>query len=165
MPSNTLYLHGLDSELSEDKRYALERHTRVFAPKLDYRSLENPFDTALKLATKQNIDFVVGSSMGGFLGYYVSWALGKAALLFNPALPYTTLGLTPPTISEPKDRFLKIILGGKDDIIDPKDNFNWILQNEQINYDVKFISQLGHQIPLDVFEREVEDFFKSQGIK
>lgn len=163
MPTNTLYLHGLDSELSDDKRRVLERHTRVFAPKIDYRSLETPFESILQLATPHNIDIVIGSSMGGFMGYYLSWALGKPALLFNPALPYSTLGLTPPVIEAPKDRFLKIILGGKDDIIDPKDNFNWILQNESINYDVKFISQLAHQIPLDIFKREVDDFFEQFG--
>ena len=38
----------------------------------------------------QSINAIIGSSMGGFAGYYLAKSLGVRAMLYNPALPYRT---------------------------------------------------------------------------
>ncbi|WP_426094855.1 YqiA/YcfP family alpha/beta fold hydrolase [Flavobacterium sp. DSR2-3-3] len=38
----------------------------------------------------QNINVIIGSSMGGFAAYHLANSLGICTLLYNPALPYRT---------------------------------------------------------------------------
>ena len=67
-----LYLHGLESKLSPQKRSVLERFGTVIAPDLDYHKNTNVFDLLIKRNEEQHFDVIIGSSMGGFMGYYLA---------------------------------------------------------------------------------------------
>ena len=69
---NILYLHGLESKLSERKRDVLAKYGTVTAPDLDYH---NDPDAVLNLIANyknSKFDVVMGSSMGGFAGYHIA---------------------------------------------------------------------------------------------
>ena len=157
-----LYLHGLESKLNPEKRSVLERFGTVIAPDLDYHNNPNVYDLLLKLNEEHNFDLVIGSSMGGFMGYYFANTLNCPALLFNPALPHRPVPQNIPAINPLNTTsLLHVALGGQDDIIKANDNLRWLAENRLPNTDFKISihNQMGHQIPLDVFEIEVTEFF------
>src|SRR5690554_4666971 len=88
---NILYLHGLDSSLNDEKRAILEKYGKVYAPLIDYREDANRVVFLIDEFKDKDIDVVIGSSMGGFAGYYIADALQRPALLFNPALAYRSV--------------------------------------------------------------------------
>src|SRR5690625_3209517 len=65
---NILYLHGLESKLSAEKREILKPYGNIFAPDLDYHKNPNSIESIIKDHETTPIDVVIGSSMGGFAG-------------------------------------------------------------------------------------------------
>ncbi len=59
--------------MSPQKRLILEGFGNVVAPLIDYQALGKIDDTIEKYADKliKEIDFIIGSSMGGLVGYHV----------------------------------------------------------------------------------------------
>ncbi len=158
---NILYLHGLDSSLSDEKRQILEKFGNVFAPNLDYRNNQNIIDFLVKEYKNHRINAIIGSSMGGFIGFYLSKMFQVPALLFNPALPYRTLVLQNiPNIDQDHNHLLQIVIGKQDDVILAKDNIEFISKLLPFNCDFRLhiYKELGHGIPLDVFENEIKLF-------
>ena len=85
---NILFLHGLESKLSDEKRAILETYGTVIAPDLEYKSNPNVIQNLYDEFKNQDINTIIGSSMGGFAGFHLANSLGICALLYNPALPY-----------------------------------------------------------------------------
>ena len=71
---NILYLHGLNGSLSDEKRTILEEYGTVYSPAIDYESDVNSIENLRRQFVDGKIDVVMGSSMGGFAGYYLSIA-------------------------------------------------------------------------------------------
>lgn len=157
---NILYLHGLDSNLSIEKRQILEKFGEIIAPNLDYRENPNMIDFLFNEYKNQNIDVVIGSSMGGFAGFYLSKMFQIPALLFNPALPYRTVFQNIPIVEQENSHKLQIVIGKQDDVILAKDNLEFISKLTPLNSDFRLHinEELGHGIPLDVFQNEVNLF-------
>lgn len=162
---NILFLHGLESKLSDEKRVILEKYGNVIAPELDYKSNPNMIQHLYDAYQTQDINAIIGSSMGGFSGYYLANSLSICALLFNPALPYrnTIEQIVPINIPINQSLFMRIVLGGQDIIIKAKDNLAFFAQNvaAKTDYAIMIKSDLAHQIPVDVFEEETKAFFKT----
>ena len=160
---NILYLHGLDSNLSIKKKEVLKSFGNIIAPDLDYRANSNMIETLYSEHKNQNIDFIIGSSMGGFAGFHLSKLMQIPALLFNPALPYRTSVLQNiPIINDNHNHLLQIVIGNQDDVILAKDNLEFIMKLLPLKNDFRLhlINELGHGIPVAIFEREVNLFFK-----
>ena len=157
---NILYLHGLNSKLSDKKREVLEQYGQVYAPDINYS--EKHFQPDLILKEFPNIEFnvVMGSSMGALNAYAISEIIGRPALLFNPPLSkYQEV--------ESKSKFTRgltskqILLGGSDDVVNAAETLNFLGKNLQKSVlNIKVLPQLGHRIPIDVFTDQVEKFFK-----
>lgn len=158
-----LYLHGLDGSLSDEKRRILERFGKVSAPAIDYR---NDINSISKLVTEyktKDIDIVMGSSMGGFVGYYIADALQKPALLFNPALDQRSVAQEIPDYSNPNLSFKQLVLGAQDEVVNPAGTFRFLSQtlNTHTDYCIHFRQDLAHRIPIEIFEEEVAEFFNT----
>jgi hypothetical protein len=159
-----LYLHGLESKLSAQKRSVLERFGNVFAPDLDYHDNPDVFELLIKRNEQQHFDVIIGSSMGGFMGYYLANTISCPALLFNPALPHRPVPQNIPA-RQPAEAtsLLHFVLGGQDDIIKANDNLKWLAKNRLPNSNISILihNQMGHQIPLAIFEADVTALFSS----
>lgn len=158
---NILYLHGLDSKLSPQKKTILEKYGKVYAPDLDYYTNAEAIETVLEKYRQVGIDAVIGSSMGGFAGYHVSNALSRPALLFNPALrERSLLQNIPPQKSY--NNFKQIVIGQKDDVISPSDTLFYLSEdfNPVTDLHLHLVPGLDHNIPVEFFEEEVEAFFE-----
>ena len=158
---NILYLHGLESKLSDAKRAVLEQFGTVIAPDLDYKSNAEMFAFIMKTYQNEPVDCIIGSSMGGFMGYYVAMKLSVPALLFNPALPIRSLNQNVPQNVGPKDnqRF-SIVLGSQDETVPAIANLKYFAENllPTVQFQIKIRPDLAHQIPLKVFEEECGAF-------
>ncbi|MCG2431842.1 YqiA/YcfP family alpha/beta fold hydrolase [Aequorivita xiaoshiensis] len=163
---NILYLHGLDSSLNTEKRAILEEFGMVYSPQIDYRNDERSIESLIKLYNDKNIDFVIGSSMGGFAAYYIADRFQRPALLFNPALAYRSVHQEIPDIKNPISNLKHLVLGAKDEVIDPKSTLEFLSNSIGIdNYNIKVRQDLQHRIPEEIFEVEVKAFFKELLLK
>lgn len=158
---NILYLHGLDSKLSPEKKAILEKYGKVHAPDLNYYTNPDAIETILDMFADVEINTVIGSSMGGFAGYHVSNALFRPALLFNPALMKRSVPQNIPSEENNYNNLKQIVIGQIDDVVSPLDTLNFLTQNFNPVTDLHLhlVPRLGHNIPVEFFEEEVESFF------
>ncbi len=156
-----LYLHGLDSCLHPEKRNILEKHATVLGPTIDYRQNCRIVEFLFNKYAKENIDIIMGSSMGGYAGYYLSFLMNKPGLFFNPALPYKNILQFLPKINYKYSKFRKFVIGMQDDTILATHNINF-LQNtlpKTANAKIGIVNKLEHGVPIDIFRHEIELFF------
>lgn len=160
---NILYMYGLDSKLSPEKKSILEKFGNVFTPNIDYYSDPGAIQTTLDQMKNTNINAVIGSSMGGFAGFYISTILDVPALLFNPALEKRSVEQDVPEMNINRRTRKKFLLGAIDDVIDPGDTLKFLAGNfnEHTDYHLHIMPDLTHNIPVEIFESEVRHFFKT----
>lgn len=158
---NILYLHGLDSKLSPEKREILEKFGKVYAPDLNYYQDQNAIESILNMYPDVEINTVIGSSMGGFAAYHVSNALFRPALLFNPALQKRSVPQNIPADNNNYNNLKQIVIGQTDDVVSPADTFSFLTENFNPVTDIHLhlVPRLGHNIPVEFFEEEVKSFF------
>lgn len=160
--TDILYFHGLDSSLSDEKRNILNPFGNVIAPTFNYRDpkvllgITDLFDD-LDIETT----VVIGSSFGGYLANIFSVSYDLPCLLFNPALANRSVDLA---LEMPLDKNILslsyIVLGKKDDVIDYEDSLNFITEHFKGPKEVFIEEDMGHRVPVDIFEKHTRQFFK-----
>ena len=155
-----VYIHGLDSKLSPEKREILEKFGTVISPDINYYDNPKSIDTIIREVEGEDPDVIIGSSIGGFATYYVSTALQKPALMFNPALAERSVKQEVPQVEINTPLFKQFLLGAIDDVVIPGRTLNFIAEayNEHTDFHIHIQPGLTHNIPLDVFEAEVKSF-------
>jgi hypothetical protein len=147
---NIAFFHGLESSANSSKSVFLHKNFVAFTPAMNYYD-ENLFDEILHQVKSENIDLLIGSSMGGYFAYHLSTFLNLPTLLFNPAFvdrsfePIVQTGTFQPSQT--------IIIGENDDVINPQKSILWIENNIKQN-SFNFES-MGHRTPIEVFEKWV----------
>ena len=139
-----VYLHGLESEPGGTKVSFLSSKGTVYAPAMDYETLDlDEFIYTLGMP-----DLIVGSSMGGYVADIIGSRLGVDVLLFNPALHSREID---PGYEYYSNQYKRtIILGTEDDIIDPELTKKlWSVHGNEAMHDE--VEGMGHRTPLDVF--------------
>ena len=141
-----VYLHGLESEVGGPKVSFLAEKGTVYAPKMDYKTLDlNEFILSLGMP-----DLIIGSSMGGYVADIIGSQLGVDVLLFNPALHSRSIDANYGVNYGTETYKRTIILGTKDDIIDPEETkMLWPVGYNKAKFEE--IEGMGHRTPLDVF--------------
>lgn len=159
---NILYIHGLDSKLSADKKAILSQYGTVNSPDIDYYNNPAAIDMILKKIEGKDIDVVIGSSMGGFAAYYISTAIEKPALLFNPALQERSVEQEVPSFSIGAFSFKYFVIGAQDTVVNPGDTLRFLSlsYNNFTNFHIHLRPELDHGIPVPTFEEEVRSFFQ-----
>ena len=151
---NIAYFHGLESTSPSDKSRYLEKNFPVaYTPLMDYKN-PGTFDEVFSEVKSRNIDFLVGSSMGGWFAYCISTLTGIPTLLFNPGMqgrsiePIVQLGNT-------KSKHT-IILGKSDTVINPQKTVEWINKNGVGKFTTHF-EKIGHRTPMDIFRKWIKN--------
>ncbi|MDX1604306.1 MAG: hypothetical protein R3209_14650, partial [Salinimicrobium sediminis] len=87
--------------------------------------------------------------------------IGRPALLVNPPL-----AKHPRSLMLPEEKFLKadsskqILLGAKDDVVDPRETLAFLGRHlQQHELEIKVDPLLGHPIPPELFKEQVAHFF------
>ena len=157
---NLLYLHGLDGSLSDEKRAIMEGSYNVIAPQIDYR--KDNVDAIIDAIFKENeIRAVIGSSMGGYVGYHISRKLELPCLLFNPAIFSRSIELK--FTSLPKYDYyvnqMVIVLGKKDKVVNGEKTMRELTRDSNISLiTFCYYRNLEHRIDIDTFEEEFTKF-------
>ena len=141
-----VYLHGLESESGGTKVSFLAEKGMVYAPNMDYVTL----DLQEFILTLGMPDLIIGSSMGGYVADIIGSQLGVNVLLFNPALHNRTVikEFNEDYGSQPYKR--TIVLGTEDHVINPEITKKlWPVYDNEAIFDE--IEGMGHRTPLDVF--------------
>jgi|TARA_R100000084_G_scaffold90275_1_gene44262 hypothetical protein len=149
-----IYLHGLESFQGGAKVEWMANHNLVFAPEMNYKDPEL-FQRILEQAKQLKPDLIVGSSMGGYFGWLLATHLNVPVLLFNPALHSRSIKIENAT----EGRYLPkgdVVLGAKDDTINPKVTTDMIHYLEKIegkegNIQIHTEPEMEHRTPLKVF--------------
>ena len=141
-----VYLHGLESEAGGPKVSFLAEKGMVYAPNMDYVTL----DLQEFILTLGMPDLIIGSSIGGYVADIIGSQLGVDVLLFNPALHNRTM------IREFNEDYgsqgykRTIVLGTEDKVINPEITKKlWSVKGNEAIHDE--IEGMGHRTPLDVF--------------
>ncbi len=139
-----VYLHGLESEQGGTKVSFLATKGMVYAPEMNYESL-NLHEFILTLGIP---DLIIGSSMGGYVADVIGSRLGVDVLLFNPALHNREIAVNHEYYSNPYKR--TIVLGTEDNVINPELTKKlWSVKGNEATHDE--VEGMGHRTPLDVF--------------
>ena len=139
-----LYLHGLESEQGGTKVSFLATKGMVYAPEMNYETLDlDEFIHTLGMP-----DLIIGSSMGGYVADIIGSRLGSDVLLFNPALHSREID---PEYEYYNNGYIRtIVLGTEDNVINPELTKKlWSIHGNEAEYDE--IEGMGHRTPLDVF--------------
>lgn len=156
---NILYIHGLESKLSLEKRIILEEFGNVIAPNLDYFNYENTIQEVFDSYQNQSIDVIIGSSMGGFVGFYLSQMMQKQAFLFNPALKERPVIQIIPADFDYKVTDITILLGEKDDVVPNEKTYDFLRTHVMKSKPTILInSEMGHGVPISVFKNELSTY-------
>ena len=143
-----IYLHGLESDPGGPKVSFLAEKGTVYAPAMNYESLDlHEFILTLGMP-----DLIIGSSVGGYVADIIGSILGVDVLLFNPALHSRSIDFDfDNDIPYGGENYKRtIILGTEDNVINPKITKKL---RPHLDNSAKFeeIEGMGHRTPLDVF--------------
>ena len=139
-----VYLHGLESEQGGTKVSFLATKGTVYAPAMDYKTLDlDEFIHTLGMP-----DLIIGSSMGGYVADIIGSRLGSDVLLFNPALHSREID---PEYDYYNNGYIRtIVLGTEDNVINPELTKKlWPIHGNEAEY--VEVEGMGHRTPLDVF--------------
>jgi len=179
-----MYIHGAFSAFKVDspKVVALSKRFEVCGINYD---MEKPYKENVRIlidfATKECVDFIVGTSLGGLYAAEVSLSMGIAGILINPSVePYDTLPryigehtnfVTGDKISFTKElaeSFPKNIrlhshhltfLGMKDELIDAEKTKQIVLKN---NCEYVADENADHRWELFDFNEKIENFISNK---
>lgn len=154
-----IYLHGLNSYPIPQKVEMLEKAGfEVYAPQLDYRNEQQLYGRLRQEIEEQAIQFIVGSSLGGYVAFWLGEDLRLPCLLFNPAMSFSEkLREYIPEIETGNCPARFVVIGRWDDVVDPQENLRFFreLQDDDCYQRVLVCEWLGHQIDFESFEELV----------
>jgi len=161
----TLYIHGLDSFPVPEKIEILRKaDLEVIAPQINYRTRDDSYYVLKDLAIQNEIEFVIGSSLGGYIAFWLAEDLGIPCLLFNPAMTYQRLfGKYLPPIPHLHCPERYVVIGALDETVNPVKNRRFFQKLDTTNCYQRVIvcEWLPHQIDFTTFEEMVSWASKS----
>ncbi len=161
-----LYIHGLNSSPNPKKLEIIENlGLEVVSPFIDYDKEKSAvYERVKTIALKKKIDLIIGSSLGGFIGFWLAKDIEIPALLFNPALYFESMQPFIPPINSDNNPPIYVCLGEKDTQVDPV-KVRKYLENLNPNYQkLKIVSAswLQHGIDLTTFKSMTSWFLSEQ---
>ena len=159
------YLHGYQGFVTDEKREYLDSLGDCFAPTIDYDNAPTLVQDLMEQFTKEPIDFIAGTSLGGMLSYYLGLMLNVPVLMFNPAV--IAIERLKPFLPEqllkaiPNQRNL-IFTGLKDDVVEPQFQIDFVenLKQQNANIEQIFYVDMTHLVTLQEFKKAFETFLK-----
>lgn len=144
-----LYIHGLNSSPNEFRMGLLQsRGHQVGALHLDYLEQPDSYSILKNYAVAEGAEYIIGSSLGGFLGFWLAEELGLPCLLFNPAMWVTREEANIPLAISRTCPDRRVVLGALDEEVDPQANWTFFKspENQAPFQRVLLCQWLPHQI-------------------
>ena len=108
----------------------------------------------------ENISHIVGSSLGGFLGFWLGEKNSLPCLLFNPAMGMRSIDVSVERNYNKCPKRL-IVLGEQDDVVLPYHTIEFLrpLSRKKTQQEIIIDSTMEHRISDKNFEKYVRYFF------
>ena len=114
-----IWMHGMGGSPNQEKIALMEQYgLQTDALHLDYSREPKRYEILRDYCIEHKIEYLVGSSFGGFLGFWLSEDLGLPCLLLNPAVSLRGKEKTKPNISNLQSQLCMVGLGDQDAQID-----------------------------------------------
>lgn len=116
----TLWVHGMGATPNEEKITLMRsKGLDTDALHLDYNKEPKRYEILRDYCKANQVQFLTGSSYGGYLSFWISEELGIPCLLLNPAVSIRAKKKTQPnSVLSLKSPLCLTALGAKDNIID-----------------------------------------------
>jgi hypothetical protein len=157
-----IYIHGLESNNKGGKILYAHTVLDIDSPLIDYKKL-NSIDCSLHDVIEEEYDFIIGSSMGGYVAYNYAICHNKPMLLLNPSLIYNSekhpfdYQFTSEELAK-YDNKCNVLLGIYDDVVNP----NLTKDQLQVPANITELS-CGHRISIEAFKPHLQAFIKIIG--
>jgi predicted esterase YcpF (UPF0227 family) len=164
-----LYLHGYEAKPNEERiAYLVSLGFDVYGPYIDYNKRPNIIEELLE----KDFDMVVGSSLGGYIGYFLSIHKEIPSILFNPPLhmDLKKLGIK---IEDPKHKrffdsrsdkwkMVNVVLGKKDTIVNHRKVKGFLDSSFTPNVNIIQVDDMSHTIKIEEFREIVDEVLKTE---
>jgi len=153
-----VYFHGWNGIFDENRAKILAKFgDEVYYPNINYQIDRNLINMYYSDLSNGNPTLIVGSSLGGYLAHYVSNLMRCPSLIMNPSFFMKNGAELRSGISCMECFDKQIIISGKDNEIDVKRVLKFLKES---GYDsqINLCRDLGHHIPLDIFENIFTEF-------
>lgn len=165
-----LYLHGLHSSVINSPKVNWLKsfdYTKVMAPEINYSQEKSSiFSRLSQIVETEKIQYIVGSSMGGFLGYHLGSKHNLPTLLFNPSLIKTSVGkpdLDNTGVHNATRGHHSFVLGLNDEVVDPTKLLQFISNTEIHTIRKITFEPMAHRVPLEIFRSQMLAFWADNG--
>lgn len=161
------YLHGYQGFVTDEKRVYLNELGDCYAPTIDYDNAPTLIQDLVAQFTKEPIQFIAGTSLGGMISYYLGLILNVPVLMFNPAV--IAIERLKPFLSDellnavPQKQNM-VFTGLKDDVVEPKFQIEFVENLKQKNANIMqfFDEEMTHLVTLEEFEKGFTTFLKNR---
>ena len=161
------YLHGYQGFVTDEKRVYLNELGDCYAPTIDYDNAPTLIQDLVAQFTKEPIQFIAGTSLGGMISYYLGLILNVPVLMFNPAV--IAIERLKPFLSDellnavPQKQNM-VFTGLKDDVVEPKFQIEFVENLKQKNANITqfFDEEMTHLVTLEEFEKGFTTFLKNK---
>ncbi|MBO6213238.1 YqiA/YcfP family alpha/beta fold hydrolase [Algoriella sp.] len=161
------YLHGYQGFVTDEKRVYLNELGDCYSPTIDYDNAPTLIQDLVAQFTKEPIEFISGTSLGGMISYYLGLILNVPVLMFNPAV--IAIERLKPFLSDellnavPQKQNM-VFTGLKDDVVEPKFQIEFVENLKQKNANIMqfFDEEMTHLVTLEEFEKGFTTFLKNK---
>ena len=160
------YLHGYQGFVTDEKRVYLNELGDCYSPTIDYDNAPTLIQDLVAQFTKEPIEFIAGTSLGGMISYYLGLILNVPVLMFNPAV--IAIERLKPFLSDellnavPQKQNM-VFTGLKDDVVEPKFQIEFVENLKQKNANITqfFDEEMTHLVTLEEFEKGFTTFLEN----
>ena len=145
-------MHGLESSNTGQKVGFLKQHSIVEAPLINYSDSDIE-EKLVTLVENFKPDFIIGSSMGGYVGMLLANKYHINCMVFNPAIHSRPFSPELNNLGKEGAEFgfyPIIVLGMKDDVVNPLITKE-MLKDVMFEYEIEEIEDMGHRVSFPVF--------------
>ena len=161
------YLHGYQGFVTDEKRVYLNELGDCYSPTIDYDNAPTLIQDLVAQFTKEPIQFIAGTSLGGMISYYLGLILNVPVLMFNPAV--IAIERLKPFLSDellnavPQKQNM-VFTGLKDDVVEPKFQIEFVENLKQKNANITqfFDEEMTHLVTLEEFEKGFTTFIENK---
>ena len=150
----TLYIHGFNGLKRPQWLKVIQNH----GFEVDFLELEynhNSFEILKNHIQKQEIQFLIGQSHGGFMAFWLAEEFGLPCLLTNPALSLRAKKRVSPKVSQLACPLCLVGLGEEDEAIDPQRTIKYLELDKREGKIIKYkvFPEEKHGLSSEVFTK------------
>ena len=157
---NTIWMHGMGGSPNQEKIALMEKYgLTTHALHMDYSNEPQRFEILRDYCLEHEIKFLVGSSFGGFMGFWLSEELGLPCLLLNPAVSLSGKNKTKPqSMTRLISKLCLVAVGDQDSQIDHQRTLKFMDKDRRDGKTIltKVMENEGHGFSMEAFQEILE---------